>query len=138
MAAKLANIAGIRAESAFSVPIRTQRGKLLAKMPHSATNAATIPANTTIVNSLVDSQRLTNAYDGIVVLDAYGQAAITLPGSFNIPIDDIRYHLTPLGAYAPLFIASEMIGNTFRIGGGTPGLRVSWSVSGTQRNLNTK
>ena len=70
--------------------------------------------------------------DGIVVLDAYGQAEITLPGTFSGVNQDIRYQLTPLGAYAPLFIASEWNGNTFRIGGGTPGLRVSWAVTGTQ------
>jgi hypothetical protein len=100
--------------------------------------AATVRGSTTVANPLVDSSSSTKVYDGIVDLDAYGQAEIALPSSFNLLIRDIRYQLTPLGAYAPLFIASELNGNTFRIGGGTPGLRVSWSVTGTLNNLNAK
>jgi hypothetical protein len=113
-------------------------GAITTKIHPPAANAATIPGNTTAIIPSVDSPGSTNVYDGIAVLDEHGQAEVVLPGTCNVLNRDIRYQLTPLGAYAPLFIASEVNGNTFRIGGGTPGLRVSWSVTGTLKNLNAK
>lgn len=107
------------------------------KNANSSTPAASVissSANAAVVNPLVDSRILPNVYDGIAVLDGHGQAEIVLPGSFNFLAPDIRYQLTSLGAYAPIFISSEMNGNVFRIGGGTPGLRVSWSVTGILKN----
>jgi hypothetical protein len=113
-------------------------GKVTTKIPPPVAGAATIPVNTAVAIPMVDSLGSTSVYDGIALLDAHGQAEIVLPSSFNSLNRDIRYQLTPLGAYAPLFIASEMNGNTFRIGGGTPGLRVSWTVAGTLKSLNVK
>lgn len=61
-----------------------------------------------------------------------------LRSCFNGLDREIRYQLTALGAYAPLYIAAELNGNPIRIGGGTPVLRVSWSVAGTLKNLTAK
>jgi hypothetical protein len=113
-------------------------GGLTTKARVNATAATAVPGNTTVVIPMVDSAGSTSVYDGIAVLDARGQAEIVLPSAFDSLNRDIRYQLTPLGAYAPLFIASELNGNTFFIGGGTPGLRVSWSVTGTLKSLAAK
>lgn len=97
-----------------------------------ANNAPATPAVAAFMNPVVDSPASASVYNGIIALDANGRAEVVLPSSFGLLNRNIRYQLTPLGAYAPVFIASELRGNVFRIGGGTPGLRVSWSVSGTR------
>jgi hypothetical protein len=113
-------------------------GSVTTKPPLPAPAPATAQGNTGVAIPMVDASSSTSVYDGIAVLDARGRAEIVLPNAFSSLNRDIRYQLTPLGAYAPLYIASELNGNTFRIGGGTPGLRVSWSVTGTLKNLNAK
>jgi hypothetical protein len=108
------------------------------KIPPPVAGAATTPVNPAVAIPMVGSPGSTSVYDGIAVLDAHGQAEIVLPSSFNSLNRDIRYQLTPLGAYAPLYVASELNGNTFCIGGGTPGLRVSWTVTGALKSLTAK
>jgi hypothetical protein len=134
----VSNPVGQLAVGRLSVTDLDVTGTITSKIKLPAANTATVQGSTTVVNPFVDSSTSTNVYEGIAVLDAHGQAEIVLPSSFNLLDRDIRYQLTPLGAYAPLFIASELNGNLFRIGGGTPGLRVSWSVTGTLKNLNAK
>ncbi len=43
--------------------------------------------------------------------------------------DGITYQLTCIGGYAPVFVAKEVQDNTFTIGGGTAGLKVSWQIT---------
>ena len=43
---------------------------------------------------------------------------------------DYRYQLTCIGAHAPIYIARKIEDNAFAIAGGTPGLEVSWQVTG--------
>ena len=48
---------------------------------------------------------------------------------------DFTYHLTPIGAPSPtLYIATEIEGNRFRVAGGSPGLKVSWMVTGVRND----
>jgi len=42
---------------------------------------------------------------------------------------DASYQLTCIGGHAPVYIASKISGNRFKIAGGTPGLEVSWQVT---------
>jgi hypothetical protein len=127
-----------RTHGSLSVTDLEVTGTVTTKPHVSAPAPATAQGNTTVAIPMVDSPGSASEYDGIAVLDASGQGEIVLTSAFNSLNCDIRYQLTPLGAYAPLFIASELNGNTFRIGGGTPGQRVSWSVTGTLKNLNAK
>ncbi len=70
-----------------------------------------------------------NAYSGVVVLDARGEAWIQLPDYFGAVNRDPRYTLTPVGAPMPnLHIAQEIQGNRFKIAGGVPGKKVSWRI----------
>jgi hypothetical protein len=89
------------------------------------------PENKTLSHSFVESPDMMNIYNGNATIGADGTAIVTMPEWFDALNRDFRYQLTPIGAPGPdLHIAQEISGNTFRIGGGTPGMRVSWQVTG--------
>ncbi|MFZ1265175.1 MAG: hypothetical protein WAU95_01800, partial [Anaerolineae bacterium] len=92
------------------------------------------PANQYLYHSFVESPDMKNIYDGVAVLDANGEAAVTLPAWFEALNKDFRYQLTPIGGWAPLYIAQEIQGNLFRIAGGQPGMKVSWQVTGIRQD----
>jgi hypothetical protein len=75
-----------------------------------------------------------NIYDGMAVLDVHGEAVVTLPNWFETLNRDFRYQLTCVGSYAPVYIAEEIIDNQFKISGGSPGLKVSWQVTGIRQD----
>jgi hypothetical protein len=114
------------------------------------------PANKYLSHSFVESPDMKNIYDGVVVLDDKGEAEIELPDWFGALNKDFRYQLTAIGAPAPNLHISEEIssdgviigygGNTssssngccnnnrFKIAGGTPGMKVSWQVTGIRKD----
>src|SRR5436305_5337151 len=92
------------------------------------------PANKYLHHSFVESPDRKNVYDGIAVLDGQGEAVVELPAWFSVLNRDFRYQLTCLGGYAPVFVAEEIEGNRFRIGGGSPGFKVSWLVTGIRQD----
>ena len=48
---------------------------------------------------------------------------------------DYRYQLTAIGAPGPnLHIAAKIADNRFQIAGGTPGMEVSWQVTGIRND----
>ena len=92
------------------------------------------PAGKFLLHSSVESDAMKNMYDGVVTLDGEGAAWVVLPEWFEVLNQDFRYQLTCLGRYAPVFIAREVEHNRFQIAGGTPGLRVSWLVTGIRHD----
>jgi len=96
------------------------------------------PANMTLSHSFVESPDMKNIYDGVVVLNNRGQAIVTLPSYFNALNQDFRYQLTCIGGFAPVYIAAELESSInaqqFAIAGGTPGLKVSWQVTGIRHD----
>jgi hypothetical protein len=109
------------------------------------------PANRYLSHSFVESPDMKNIYDGVTILNANGEAVIDLPDWFGALNKDFRYQLTAIGAPGPnLHIAEEIsnsvtsdnyssIGickksNRFKIAGGTPGMKVSWQVTGIRRD----
>ena len=92
------------------------------------------PENRYLLHSFVESPDMMNLYNGIVALDDAGGAWVELPAWFEPLNRDFRYHLTPLGRFAPLYVAEEIAGGRFRIGGGIPGQRVSWLVTGIRQD----
>ena len=55
-------------------------------------------------------------YDGVVTLDAKGEATVELPEFFDSLNGDFRYLVTPIGAPEPnLCIAEEVLNNRFKI-----------------------
>jgi len=93
------------------------------------------PANKYLYHSFVESPDMMNIYNGNAVLNAKGEAFVTLPDWFETLNRDFRYQLTAIGAPGPnLYIAEEISGNHFRIAGGAPGGKVSWMVTGIRQD----
>ncbi len=93
------------------------------------------PENKWLTHAFVASPDMLNVYSGTVTLDAHGEVTVKLPGYFGAYNRDFRYQLTPIGGAAPsLHIAQGVKGNRFRIAGGTPGLEVSWQVTGIRQD----
>jgi hypothetical protein len=66
---------------------------------------------------------------GLVDLDGNGEAVVELPGSLADLHTNFTYQLTAIGGPAPnLHVAQEIRGDSFKIGGGTGNLTVSWHV----------
>ena len=93
------------------------------------------PANKYLYHSFVESPDMKNIYDGVVVLDAQGEATVQLPDWFEALNRDFRYQLTAIGGPGPnLYISSEINNNQFRIAGGSKGMKVSWMVTGIRHD----
>lgn len=93
------------------------------------------PANKYLFHSGVESPEMKNIYDGVVVLDANGEAIVDLPAWFEALNNEFRYQLTPIGAPGPnLYIAEEISNQRFRIAGGSPGMKVCWQVTGIRQD----
>jgi hypothetical protein len=113
------------------------------------------PANKYLCHSFVESPDVKYIYDGVITLDNKGEAEIDLPDWFTALNKDYRYHLTAIGSPGPnLYIAKEISGSStddidtagstnkeynhnhssFKIAGGTSGMKVSWQVTGIRKD----
>ncbi len=93
------------------------------------------PENQYLSHSFVESPDMMNVYNGNVVLDANGEAWVELADWFEALNVDFRYQLTPVGGPGPnLHIARKIEKNRFKIAGGSPGLEVSWQVTGIRQD----
>jgi hypothetical protein len=91
------------------------------------------PENKYLYHSFVESPDMKNIYDGVVKLNARGEAWVELPEYFEALNQDFRYQLTAIGAPGPrLHVAREISGNLFKIAGGTQNMKVSWQVTGVR------
>jgi hypothetical protein len=93
------------------------------------------PENKYLLHSFVESPDMKNIYDGVVSLDRYGTAVITLPDWFEVLNKDFRYQLTSIGGFAAVYIAEELNENRFKIAGGYPGMKVSWQLTGIRKDV---
>lgn len=96
------------------------------------------PANKYLVHANIDSPDSKTIYDGVVRLDARGEATISLPDYVEALNGDFRYQLTCLGGFAPVYVAQEISNHQFRIAGGKSGMKVSWQVTGLRQDAWTK
>jgi hypothetical protein len=97
------------------------------------------PANKYLYHASIESSEMKNIYDGVALLDAGGSATVELPDWFQAVNGDFRYQLTAIGAPGPnLHIAHEIANNRFAIGGGQPGMKVSWQVTGVRHDAYAK
>jgi hypothetical protein len=93
------------------------------------------PANKFLYHSFVESPDMKNVYDGVVTLDAKGEATVTLPDWFEALNRDFRYQLTAIGSSAPdLYVKSKVKANAFSIAGGKAGQEVSWQLTGIRKD----
>lgn len=82
----------------------------------------------------MESPDIKNIYDGVVTLDAKGEAVVTLPSWFGALNKDFRHQLTCVGSFAPVYVAEEISQNHFKIVGGKSGMKVSWMVTGIRQD----
>jgi hypothetical protein len=82
----------------------------------------------------IEGEEMLTMYSGNVLLDGNGEATVDLPEYFEDINTDIRYQLTCIGGWAQVYIAEKVRNNRFRIAGGTPGLEVSWQLSGVRQD----
>jgi TGF-beta propeptide len=92
------------------------------------------PANKYLYHSFVESPDMKNIYDGVATLDASGEALIEMPEWFGVLNRDFRYQITCIGGFAPVYIAEKLTNNQFKIGGGKPGMEVSWQITGIRQD----
>jgi hypothetical protein len=93
------------------------------------------PKNKYLYHSFVESPDMMNIYNGVTLLDAKGEAWVSMPEWFEALNMDFRYQLTAIGRPLPnLFVAAEMKGNRFKIAGGKANAKVSWQVTGIRHD----
>jgi hypothetical protein len=92
------------------------------------------PTGRYLQHACVESDEMANMYTGNAVLDARGEATVTLPDWFEALNRDFRYQLTCVGGFAPVYVAKKVSGNAFQIAGGEPGMEVSWMVTGVRHD----
>lgn len=92
------------------------------------------PENRYLCHSGVESPDMMNIYNGIVTLDANGEAKVKLSDYFEALNKDFRYQLTCIGDFAPVYIAEKISNNQFKIAGGKANLEVSWQVTGIRHD----
>ena len=110
-------------------------GTLTKTMPAFKIDHPLDPANKYLFHSGVESSDMKNIYDGVVVLDANGEAIVELPTWFEALNSEFRYQLTSIGAPGPnLYIAEEISDQRFKIAGGTAGMKVCWQVTGNRKD----
>jgi hypothetical protein len=92
------------------------------------------PANKFLYHSFVESPDMKNVYDGVVTLDAAGEATVTLPDWFETLNRDFRYQLTAIGSFSPVYVKSKVHANAFSIAGGNSGQEISWLLTGIRKD----
>ena len=93
------------------------------------------PENKYLSHASVESSDMMNIYNGNVELNYAGEAEIELPDWLEALNSDFRYQLTAIGTPGPnLYVAQEISGNTFRVAGGEPGMKVSWQITGIRKD----
>jgi hypothetical protein len=92
------------------------------------------PANKYLYHSFVESPDMKNIYDGVATLDSNGETTIQMPEWFGVLNRDFRYQITCIGGFAPVYIAEKLTNNQFKIGGGKPGMEVSWQITGIRQD----
>ncbi len=92
------------------------------------------PENKYLVHTSVESADMMNIYNGNIVLDAKGEANVSMPDWFEALNREFRYQLTSIGGFNPIYIADELVNNRFKIAGGRPGAKISWQVTGIRKD----
>ena len=94
------------------------------------------PAERYLYHFAQEAPEVQNIYNGVVTLNANGEATVRLPAYFSaLNAGPFRYQLTAIGAPMPnLHIAQEIVNGAFRIAGGIPGQKVSWEVTAVRND----
>jgi len=92
------------------------------------------PANKYLSHSFVESPDMMNIYNGNITTNQRGVAVVVLPEYFEALNRDFRYQLTVIGQFARAIVARKIAHNRFVIRTNTPGVEVSWQVTGIRQD----
>jgi hypothetical protein len=92
------------------------------------------PETKYLSHSFVESPDMMNVYNGNILCDAEGRAVVELPEWFEALNREFRYQLTCVGGFAQVYVDEEVQGNQFAIAGGSPGLKISWQLTGVRKD----
>jgi len=92
------------------------------------------PANKFLYHSFVESPDMKNVYDGVVTLDAAGEATVSLPDWFEALNRDTRIQLTAVGEFSPLYVKTKAQDGAFSVAGGKAGQEVYWQLTGIRKD----
>ena len=92
------------------------------------------PENKYLLHSFVESPDMMNIYNGNIVTDESGHAVVKLPEYFEALNFEFRYQLTVIGQFAQAIVSSKIKNNEFTIMTSSPGVEVSWQVTGVRRD----
>ncbi|HPC84273.1 MAG TPA: hypothetical protein P5234_11390 [Thermoanaerobaculaceae bacterium] len=92
------------------------------------------PEGKYLYHSFVESPDMKNIYDGVVVTDESGLAAVQLPEWFEALNRDFRYQLTVIGRFAQAIVEEEVAHNRFTIRTNLGSVKVSWQVTGIRKD----
>jgi hypothetical protein len=85
----------------------------------------------------VEGPEMRNLYDGEAVLDASGRTVVTLPDYFSTLNRNPRVQLTGVGTREAVYVAEDVSGNRFAIGG-PAGVKVYWQVTGERKDVSAE
>ena len=88
------------------------------------------PENKYLSHSFVESPDMMNVYNGNISTDGNGLAVVELPDYFESLNRDFRYQLTVIGQFAQAIVAEKVKNNRFTVKTSSPGVEVSWQVTG--------
>ena len=95
----------------------------------------TDPANKYLRHYALESNEVLNVYRGNVILNANGEAVVTMPTYFEAINKNFSYNLTAIGSQSDVFIKEEITNNQFIIAGGAPNQKISWQVYAERNDL---
>jgi hypothetical protein len=95
------------------------------------------PAGTILNHYFIEGPEMRNIYDGETILDASGKAAVALPAYFDALNRKPRVQLTGVGSREAVYVAEDVSGNRFVIGG-PAGAKVYWQVTGERRDVSAE
>jgi len=109
-------------------------GALIAQAKNFKIDHPLDPANKTLTHTSIESPDMMNIYNGNIICDSNGIAIVELPEYFDALNKDVKYNLTCIGAFSPVFLKEKVKNNRFIIAGGMPGQEISWQVSGVRQD----
>lgn len=93
------------------------------------------PESRTLTHTPVETDELTVVYTGNVRTGSDGRATVELPAYAEQLGTDWRYGLTVVGGtFAQAIVSRELDGGEFEIRTSEPGVKVSWSITGTRND----
>jgi len=92
------------------------------------------PENKYLYHSFVESPDMLNIYNGTAITDNKGRAWVEMPEWFDALNRDFQYQLTTIGSFDRVMVAEEMMDNRFLIRSESPGVKVSWQVTGIRQD----